>query len=125
MERSFLARAAAEVLKFCLFVALFCLLAETLFAVFIRAFSLSFGTITAVNWVIQAISCLLGGVLFIRRERALFKGLAAGFLAVLFTMLVFGMVGGFYLNGFFPLKLLMGALFGGAGGLLGVKVRKE
>ncbi len=125
MEKSFLARALGEVAKCCLFVLLFCLLAESLFAVFIQAFSLSGSAVRAVNWLIQAVACLLGGALFLRAGRTLYKGLAAGVLSVLLTMLVFGIIGGFYLDALFLLKLLLGAAACVFGGVIGVKVRKE
>ncbi len=125
MENGFFGRAVKETLACALCATAFCLTLEALFAVFVRAFALSSGAITAFNWLIQAAASFTCALLFIKSERTLFKGMAGGVLSVLLPMLVFGWIGGFHLNGFFLLKLLLGGVLGGLGALLGVKVRKE
>ncbi len=125
MERDFLSRAILEGLRYLLFSLLFCLLAEALFAVFVQAFSPAGWIIVTVNWAIQLTACLLGGALFLHAGRVLFKGLICGAVSVLVTMIVFGAIGGFSLTPFFILKLILGAVLGAAGGILGVKLRKE
>ncbi len=125
MERDFWSRAILEVVKFIFFSLVGCLLAESVFAFFVRSFALPSETVRTVNWIIQAVACTVCGIFTVRSERALFKGMAGGVLSVLVTMLVFGFIGGFHLNALFLLKLLLGALCGGAGAILGVKLRKE
>lgn len=123
---NFFKRAAAEVLRACVASTLLCLFAEALFAVFVRAYAPSNAVIRAVNWVIEGALCFLTAMLFVHRERALFKGMAAGALSVFLTMLVFAAVGGgMYLDGFFALKLFLCTAVSGGGAYLGVALRKE
>ena len=117
----FLKDAAKQTLRAAVLCTVFCLLATALFAVFVRAFSPSDSLITAINWFLRLTGVFLFSLLFVRRERALFKGMAAGILSVLLTMLIFG----FHVTAWFLLELLAGAAFGGAGGLLGAKIGKE
>lgn len=117
--------ALRQTLRACVLCTVFCLFATALFAVFVRAFAPSDGVITAVNWVLQLVGVFVFSLLFVRRERALFKGIAAGLLSVLLTMLVFGIIGGFHLTPLFAVELLLGGAVGGAGGLLGAKIGKE
>ena len=121
----FLKDAAKQTLRAAVLCTVFCLLATALFAVFVRAFSPSDSLITEINWFLRLTGVFLFSLLFVRRERALFKGMAAGILSVLLTMLIFGFIGGFHVTAWFLLELLAGAAFGGAGGLLGAKIGKE
>ncbi len=119
-------QAAWESAKAALSAAAFCLFAEALFALVIKAAAPSVLVITAVNWAIKCLASFAFSLAFVRPPRALFKGMGAGVLTVLLTMLLFAaMGGGFFLNAFFPLELLLVALFGGMGALLGGKLRKE
>ena len=105
--------------------AVFCLFAVALFAVFVRAYAPSETTVAVINRVILAAGVFLSSFLFVHRERALFKGTAAGVLSLLVTTLVFGSIGGFHFTALFLADLLLCAVFGGLGALLGVKIRKE
>ena len=126
MEKSFFKRAFWEVFKTALTAAAFCLLAEALFAVIIRACAPSQGVITAVNWIIKGLGIFAFSVIFIRSERAFFKGLAAGIVTTVLTMLLFAAIGGgFHVGLLFLAELPLCAVLGGAGALLGVKLRKE
>ena len=126
MHGEFFRRACLESLRAVLFCVGLCLAGETLFAVFIRAFSPSAATILGVNAAIESVCAFVSCALCIRRERALFKGLAAGALCVVCDTLVFGAIAGnIALTAFFALKLLLGAVAGGLGALLGANLRKE
>ena len=126
MEKSFLKRAAWEIFKTAITAAAFCLLAESLFAVIIRACSPSQGVITAVNWIIRGLAIFAFSLIFIRRERAFLKGIVAGILSSVFTMLMFAAIGGGFQVGLLYLaELPFCALVGGGGALLSVKLRKE
>lgn len=103
----------------------FSLFALALFAVFVRAYAPSDTTIAIVDRIILSLGVFVFSLLFIRRERALFKGAAAGVLSLLLTTVVFGCIGGFHFTPMFLLELLLVAVFGGLGALLGVKLRKE
>ena len=126
MEKSFWKRTVWEVFKTALTATAFCLLAEALFAIIIRACSPSQGVITAINWILKGLGIFAFSLIFIRRERAFFKGLAAGAVTVLLTMFMFAAIGGgFHVGLWFLLELPLCAVLGGAGALLGVKLRKE
>ena len=105
--------------------AAFSLFALALFAVFVRAYAPSDTTIAIVDRIILSLGVFVFSLLFIRRERALFKGAAAGVLSLLLTTVIFGCIGGFHFTPMFLLELLLVAVFGGLGALLGVKLRKE
>ncbi len=103
----------------------FCLFATALFAVFVRAYAPSEVTIAVVDRVILAAGVFLFSFVFVHRERALFKGAGAGALSFLLTVVIFGCIGGFHFSAMLLADLLLCALFGGLGALLGVKLRKE
>ena len=63
---------------------------------------------------------------FLHGERALFKGMAAGTLAAVFAMLLFAAIGGgFRVNALFLVELIVCAVLGALGALVGVKLRRE
>lgn len=126
MEHGFLKRAAGETLKAALFTTAFCLLAEALFAVFIKAFAPSYVVISCINWGIKCVGCFVCCVFCIRKERAVWKGIASGILSCLLTMLLFGAIGGgIHLTALYLLELAVCGVLGGAGGILGANLRKE
>lgn len=126
MEKSFFKRALWEVLKTALTAAAFCLLAESLFAIIIRACSPSQEVITAVNWILKGLGIFAFSLIFIRRERAFLKGIAAGIVTSVLTMLMFAAIGGgFHVGLLYLAELPFCAVLGGAAALLGVKLRKE
>ncbi len=101
-----------------------CLLAVALLAVFVRAYAPDGYTIMFINQAIKCASCFISAAVFLRGARIFFQGLASGALSVLFTMLVFGAIGGFHLSAVFLLELLLGMIFGALGALCGKKLRK-
>ena len=126
MDKSFFKRAAWETAKAALLASAFRLFAEAIFAVIVRAISPSVVVITAVNWVLKCVAVFVFSLLCIKRERAFFKGLAAGFVSVFLTMFLFAAIGGgFHLDILFLPELLLCTLIGGLGALLGAKLRKE
>lgn len=122
---NFWKRAIAETLLAAVLCTVFCLLAVALLAVFVRAYAPSDTTVTVCNQAIKCVGAFLFSFVCIRRERAFFKGLAAGILSVLLTMLVFGAIGGFHLSPVFLIELLLGGIFGALGAVCGKKLRKE
>lgn len=106
--------------------AVFYLFAAALFAVFLRACTPAEGVVTAVNWTLKAVGALVFCMIFIHGERALFKGMAAGALSAVLALLLFAAIGGgFHVTAWFVLELLLTAVMGGIGALIGVKTRKE
>ncbi len=125
MENGFL-RAAFEVVRTVFAFVLFSLFALALVAVAVRAYAPPQAVVTAINWAVKCVGVFVCCMLFSGTERALFKGMAAGALSSLCTMLVFALIGGgFALDAFFLLELLVCTLLGGAGALLGAKFRKR
>ncbi len=119
-------RAIFEVLRAALFTTLFSLLALTIVAVFVKAYRPDTVTVTAINWTVKCVGVFFVSLLFLGRERALFKGICAGVLSSVLTMFVFAAVGGgFFVDILFLPELLLTAASGGAGALLGAKFRKE
>ena len=105
--------------------AVFSLLALALAAVFVKNFSLPQPTVTAINWSVKCVAAFFGSVLFVKGERALFKGVGAGVLYTVLTLFLFAAIGGgFHVDGFFVLELAVCGILGGVGGLLGAKLRK-
>lgn len=117
--------AVKETLLAAVVATVFCLFAASLLAVFVRAFAPSDTTIAILDRGILALGVLLPCLFFVRPERSLFKGAAAGVLALLLTTLVFGLIGGFRFSVLWLADLLLAVLFGGLGALLGAKFRKE
>ena len=126
MDKTFWKRTVWELVKTALLTAVFCLFFEAIFAIIIRAASPSDILITAVNWVVKCAAVFVFSLVCIRKERAFFKGLAAGFISVFLTMFLFVAIGGgFHLDILFLPEIVLSVLSGGFGALLGTKLRKE
>ncbi len=104
---------------------IFLLFAVALFAVIVHAYAPGDLTVTVVGLILKAVAVFFFPLLFVRRERAFFKGAAAGAIALLLAALVFGLIGGFHFGVIFPVELLLGTGLGGLGAVCGVKLRKE
>lgn len=122
----FLRRAVWETVKAALLYAAFCLFAMAMIAVIVKSCAPSDAIVRTLNWVVKCIGAFGFSLLCIKKERALFKGLAAGILGVVVTMLLFAAIGGgFHITWFFPLELLVCGVLGALGALVGSKLRKE
>ena len=124
MHENFWKTAAKEVGLSSALATVFCLLAEALLAVFVRAYALSESIIVS-NLVLKTAAAFVFPLLAVRGERALFKGMAAGFLFLVLTTLLFGLIGGFRFSPLFCLDVLLCVLAGGGGAAFGRKLRKE
>ncbi len=121
-----LRRAVIEVVLSTLFYALFCLVMMAIVAVFVRAYVPSAGVISAVSWVVKCVGSFLMPLIFVRRGRALVKGIVAGLAGSLVTMLLFAAVGGgFSLTALYLVELVACAALGALGALVGMKLRRE
>ncbi len=118
-------RAAIETALAALSAVIFFLFSAAIFAVFVRAYAPSGGTITLIGQILKCAGIFVFSMIFIKSGRAVFKGAAAGVLALFLGTLVFGLIGGFRLTAFFLLEILLSALFGALGALCGGKLRKE
>lgn len=126
MEKSGIKSAIWEVLKSALAYTVFCMLAMAILAAIVKAAAPSQTVVTVSCWILKILGCFIFSLIFIRRPRALFKGLAAGFVSVFLAMFAFAAVGGgFHLSIFFLLEIAACSLAGGLGALLGTKLRKD
>ena len=105
---------------------IFYLIATALAAVFVRAYAPADGAVLAVNWVINAAGAVLLPLLSAPRGRAFSKASAAGIRAPVLAMLLFAAIGGgFRINAFFLVELLVCGALGGLGALVGTALRRE
>ena len=126
MDKAFFKRAAWEIVKATLLTAVFSLFFEAIFAIIIRAATPSDTLITIINWIVKCLAIFVFSLICIKRERAFFKGLIAGFISVFLTMFLFAAIGGgFHLTILFLPEVVLCTLFGGLGALLSAKLRKE
>ena len=124
MEKNF-KKAALEVGLAAAVATIFYLLAAAIFAVIVKAYAPPQSVVTGVNWAIKGVGAFLFCLIFVHAGRALFKGAAAGALACVLSLLLFGAIGGFHITAYFPLELLYMAALGALGAFAGMKIRKE
>ena len=125
MDEGFWKKAVKEVGLAAALGTVFCLLSEALLAVFVRAYALSEAAIIVSNLALKTAAAFAFALIFVKGERAVFKGMAAGLLCLLLTTLLFGLIGGFHMTPMLLLDVLLCALAGGGGAAAGRKLRKE
>ena len=115
-----------QVLKATLAAAIFSLLCVLIFSFIIQLFSVSTDVIKPVNQVFKILAIALGGILFIRGGRGLFKGAVYGVCAVLVTYLLFSIISSsFAVTWLFALEIALGAVAGGISGIIGVYIKHK
>lgn len=113
-----------QVLRATLAAAIFSLLCVLIFSFIIQLFSVSTDVIKPVNQVFKILAIALGGILFIRGGRGLFKGAVYGVCAVLVTYLLFSIISSsFAVTWLFALEIALGAVAGGISGIIGVNIK--
>ena len=96
------------------------------FTVIIQLFSIPSTAIKPVNQVFKIIAIVGGGLLFIRGDKGLIKGLIYGVLAVVLTFLLFGAIAGkLTCDWKFAIELLIGAVAGGVTGIIAVNIKRK
>ena len=96
------------------------------FTVLIQLFSISSSVIKPVNQVFKIIAIAGGGLLFIRGDKGLIKGIIYGILAVVLTFLLFGAIAGTLTCDWkFAIELLIGAVAGGVTGIIAVNIKRK
>lgn len=113
-----------EVFRAVIAAVIFSLAAVLIFALIIKLFLLPSSVITIVNRVIKAVAVFGGCLLFIKEERGIFKGAAAGVLAVAVTYLIFAAIAGSGFTYLFFAELLFGCAIGAISGIIAVNIRK-
>ena len=96
-----------------------------LFAAVVTLFGLPSSVLMPVNQVFKIICIALGGLLFIRGERGLFKGAVFGISAVVQMWLLFSTIAcSFEIGWGLVLECVIGAFAGGITGIIAVNVKK-
>ncbi len=96
-----------------------------LFAAVVTLFGLPSSVLMPVNQVFKIVCIALGGLLFIRGERGLFKGAVFGISAVVQTWLLFSTIAcSFEIGWGLVLECVIGAFAGGITGIIAVNVKK-
>lgn len=117
---------ALQILKATCAAVVFSLLSVLAFTLIIQLASLTDAVIKPVSQVCKILAIAGGGLLFIRGEKGLIKGLIYGVCAVLVNHLLFSLIGGSFTFGWqFLLELLIGAICGAVCALLAVNVIKS
>ena len=101
------------------------LLFVLIFTLIIQLFSIPTGAVKPVNQVFKIIAVAVGGLIFIRGDKGLLKGVIYGLIAVVVTYLLFGLIAhSLSISWKFALELLIGAAAGAITGVIAVNVKK-
>ncbi len=96
------------------------------FTVIIQLFNLPTSVVKPVNQVFKILSVAIGGIIFIRGERGLLKGIIHGVLSVILTFLIFGAISlSLSADWKFALEILFGAISGGIAGVIAVNIKRK
>lgn len=115
-----------QVLKAVLAAVLFSLASVLIFTIIIQLFALPMGAVKPVNQVIKILSIAAGGLIFIRGEKGLLKGIIFGVAAVILTYLLYGLISmSLSISWFFLAEIAMGAVAGGISGVIAVNLKKN
>lgn len=115
-----------QVLKAVLAAVLFSLASVLIFTIIIQLFALPMDAVKPVNQVIKILSIAAGGLIFIRGEKGLLKGIIFGVAAVILTYLLYGLISmSLSISWFFLAEIAMGAVAGGISGVIAVNLKKN
>lgn len=124
MREGVLKRCAFEALKAAAAAVIFSLAATLAFAGIIKLFSVPSEAIAVVTRIIKAAAVFAGTVLFVREEKGIFKGAAAGAAAAAVTYFIFSAIAGEEFSPLFFAEVLFGGIIGGISGIIAVNIRK-
>ena len=117
--------AVLQVLKATCAAVVFSLAFALVFTLVIQVASLTSTVIKPVNQVFKIIAIAGGGLLFIRGDKGLLKGVIYGVCAVLITYLLFSLISGsFSISALFIVEIIIGAAAGGISGIIAVNIKK-
>lgn len=104
----------------------FVLCGVLLFALFLKIFDFSSSVIKPVNQALKILSVFCGVMLCIRGEKGFVKGAIVGLFSIVFTYLLFALMGGEGLFGVgFIIDVAFGAAIGAISGIISVNVKKS
>lgn len=114
-----------QIVKSVLASVIFCLIFVVVFSLVLTLFALPTSCIKPVNQIFKIICIFLGGLIFIRSDKGIFKGAIHGVLASLCSTVLVFMMGGFAFTPFYLLELLLAAVAGAATGIIAVNIKKD
>ncbi|MGN0817412.1 MAG: TIGR04086 family membrane protein [Candidatus Coproplasma sp.] len=119
-------KSAVQVAKAACAAVVFALVYALVFTLIIQLFCLPASAIAPVNQVFKVLAIVFGGLLFIREDRGLIKGVVLGIACVVLTYLLFSAIAGsFSMSWTFALELLIGAAAGAVTGIIAVNIKKR
>ena len=102
------------------------LLFVLVFTLIIQLFSIPMTAVKPVNQVFKILSLSAGGLIFIRGEKGLIKGVVFGLFAVVITYLLYGLIShSLSISWKFLIEILLGAAAGGISGIIAVNIKKQ
>lgn len=114
-----------QVIKSVLAAVLISLSFVLIFTIIIQLFSVPMNAVKPVNQVFKILAVAGGGLLFIRGEKGLVKGIIYGVIAVFITFLLFGLISlSLTFTWKFLIEILVGAVVGGISGVIAVNIKK-
>lgn len=115
-----------QVIKAVLASVLFSLAFVLIFTIVIQLFSLPMAAVKLVNQAFKIISVAAGGLLFIRGDKGLVKGIIYGISAVILTYLLYGLISSsLSVSWLFLAEIALGAVAGGISGVIAVNIKKN
>lgn len=97
-----------------------------IFTLIIQLFSLPMNAVKPVNQVFKIVSIAAGGLIFIRGDKGLIKGMIYGLIAVVVTYLLYGLISmSLSISWLFAIEILLGAVAGGISGVIAVNIKKK
>ena len=110
--------AAAAVIISLVFVLIFTLL--------IQLCSIPMTAVKPVNQVFKILSIAAGGLIFIRGDKGLIKGVIYGLIAVILTYLLYGLISrSLTISWKFLIEIVLGVVAGGISGIIAVNIKKS
>ncbi len=115
-----------QILKAVLAAVLVSLVFSLIFTVIIQLFTLPMTAVKPVNQVLKIISVAAGGIIFLRGDKGLIKGIIYGLIAVVITYFLYALISGtLSVSWKFALEILIGAAAGGISGVIAVNLKKS
>ena len=102
------------------------LLFVLLFTLIIQFCSVPMSAVKPVNQVFKILAIAAGGLIFIRGEKGLLKGLIYGIIAVTLTFFLFGLISrSLDFSWKFLLEVLLGGVAGAISGVIAVNIKRK
>lgn len=124
MREGVFKRCTLEAVKSAAAAVIFSLAATLAFAGIIKLCSVPSEAIGVVVRILKAAAVFAGVILFIREEKGIFKGAAAGAVATAITYFIFSAMAGEEFSPLFFAEMLFGGVIGGISGIIAVNIRK-